>query len=320
MRPDDRPQPGRRALLAAVLGIGGVGLAGCGIRLEDDASRVPLVPARTPVPAEDLLVALTVDSLRLATLAGAVAAPLGPALATIHRRQHTVLRTTLLRGGVPATTLDAASAADPSSPATPSPTPSPTVTGTPEPSLVLARAEAAAAAGAGRFAGVDESLLAPVAALHAQRFAAATLLTGRAPTVPTARPDGDAAADLAAATSAATYLVEVAAARSSGAARERAVTTLTALRALHADQVAGNDHPRDVLGVPLPFPVRSPADASRLVTTAVTDLRTTTGAALPGLTGTQRAAGLAAATRWLGTVEVEAHRWGVPLAPFPGLT
>ena len=31
------------------------------------------------------------------------------------------------------------------------------------------------------------------------------------------------------------------------------------------------------------------------------------------------AAGLAALTRWLGTVEVEAHRWGVDLEPFPGL-
>lgn len=72
--------------------------------------------------------------------------------------------------------------------------------------------------------------------------------------------------------------------------------------------------------MPLPFPVRTPADASRLATTAVTDLRTTTGAALGGLTGTHGAAGLAAATRWLGAVEVETHRWGVPLAPFPGLT
>ena len=36
--------------------------AGCGIRLEDDAPRVPLVPARTPVPAEAELVALTRDT------------------------------------------------------------------------------------------------------------------------------------------------------------------------------------------------------------------------------------------------------------------
>ena len=41
------------------------------------------------------------------------------------------------------------------------------------------------------------------------------------------------------------------------------------------------------------------------------------GGAAPG---DAAGAGLAAATRWLGAVEVQANRWGVALAPFPGLT
>ena len=44
------------------------------------------------------------------------------------------------------------------------------------------------------------------------------------------------------------------------------------------------------------------------------------GEHLEPLVTTHGAAGISAVTRWLGTVETEAHRWGADLLPFPGLT
>ncbi len=312
--PDQEPRrPGRRLFLAGAGAVVLAPLSGCGIRLEDDAPRVPFVPARTPVPAEDLLTALTRDCARLADLAAAAGGPLAAELSSLHARQHTVLRTTLLRRGVPAAALDPS--ADPTRSPTPSPDASTGDTGAP-----LAAAEAAAASGAARFAGVDAALRGPVAAVHAQRFAAATLLTGSAPPVPDGSVTGATVDDLTTATDAAVYLTEVGTARSGGARRARGTTTLAALRALRADLASGGDAPPPVLGVPLPFPVRTGAEVDRLVTETLTTLRATVGASLAPLLADDTADGLSAVTRWLGAVEVEAHRWGLPLAPFPGLT
>lgn len=322
-----RPDPARRALLLGALAALPA-LAGCGVRLEDDAPRVPLVPTREPVPAESLLTALTRDTLRLAGLAAATPGALAADLAPLHVRQHTVLRGALVARGVPAEALGTPSA-------TPEPTTFPTTsaTGTASPSpapsvgataasavATLAAAEGSAAAGANRFTDVEADLRATVAALHAQRYAAARLLTGRAPKVPTDPVAGDVVEELAARTAGATYLLEVAAARSSGAQRRRARATLVVLAGLFADQVAGGSRPEDSLGIPLPFPVATGADAARLARTALTALRDAHGARLEPLLTTLGAPGWAAATRWLGTAETECHRWGVPLAPFPGLT
>ncbi len=302
----DPRRPGRRLLL---LGAGATLLAplgGCGIRLEDDAPRLPLVPARTPLPGESLLASLTRDCDHLAALCRRSPARLAPALAVVHARQHTVLRTALVRAGAPGPLDD--------------PTPSPGASATPAPATAtaLGAAEATAAAQSARFATVADALRVAVAALHAQRFAAATLL-GSTPLVPGEPPEGDVAEEPAAAVDAAAYLLEVAAARSTGSRRRRATVTLAALRALHTDLAAGGTAPPPALGHPLPFPVRSGADVDRLVTETLTTLRETLGAALPALVDPGSADGVAAATRWLGAAEVEAHRWGLPLAPFPGL-
>ena len=98
----------RRTAMAGVLAGVVLPAAACGIRLEDDAPRVPLVPTRTRVPGEVELVALTRDTAALAELAAAAPGDLAADLATIHRRQHTVLRSTLLRRHVPVDDLDAA--------------------------------------------------------------------------------------------------------------------------------------------------------------------------------------------------------------------
>lgn len=319
----DARRPGRRLLLA---GAGAALLApvsGCGVRLEDDAPRVPLVPTREPVPGEDALVALTLDCLRLAGLADALGTSLGTDLATLHRRQHTVLRTTLVGRQVPAASLDAAASPgaspSPSASDTGSPTPSPTPTRAP--ATTLGADEAAAAGEVARFSAVPADLLVPLTALHAQRWAAATLLTGTTPARPgpVGPPDGADIDRLVEAADAAAYLAEVGAARSAGARRRRAEATVTVLRGLRTVLRSGDDPPEVGLGHPLPFAVRTAADVDRLFAESLTSLRATLGAALADLVATDPVAGLVAGTQWLGVVEVEAHRWGVPLEPFPGL-
>lgn len=320
----------RRTLVAGALGALALPAAACGIRLEDDAPRVPLVPTRTPAPAESELVALTAETLALAELAATVPGALAAALATIHRRQHTVLRTTLLRQQVPTAVVDARpTSSGPAASASPTPGPSAGPDASPSPSaspsptasalVALAVAEAESAARAAGFAAADPELLATLAALHAQRYAAATLLSGRTPTVPTDPVAGAAVEALAASTEAAAYLFEVVSARSSGAQRTRSDATLDVLRRLRADQVAGGSVPEGSIGHPLPFPVTTTADAARLAREVVLTLRAGYGEHLGALAASESGAGLAAATRWLGTVEVQAHRWGLELAPFPGL-
>ena len=308
----------RRALLATALGAAALPSASCGIRLEDGAPKLPLVPTRTPVPQEAELVALTRDTAALADQAAALGGDLGGDLAALHRRQHTVLRTTLARQQVPLSTLDAAPAtttATPTGPAAPSPSVAPTARAV----AALAADEGAAAASAGDLAGVGRDLRAPVAALHAQRYAAAALLTGRPPRVPLDPVDAAPVAELARETAAAIWLLEVVSARSTGSQRARSDTSLQALRGLLADQVAGGARPEQALGHPLPFEVRTPADAARLAREVHEALRAGYGPHLEPLVTVAGGLGMAAVTRWLGTVEVEAHRWGLDLLPFPAL-
>ena len=314
-----RPGVARRTVVAGVLA-GVLPAAGCGIRLEDDAPRVPLVPARTPVPAEAELVALTRDTAALAELAATVVGALGADLAVLHRRQHTVLRSTLRADGVPAADLDASPTPSSAGSATPSASATATAPATGEARAALATDEGASAAAAATFADVAADLRATIASLHAQRYAAASLLAGRPPTVPLEPIAGSRVEALAGSTSAAIYFLEVVAARSTGAQRARADATLLALNSLRADQTGGGAAPDDSLGHPLPFAVDDRAAAARLARTTLTTLRDSYGEQLAPIVGSDGGAGLAALTRWLGTVEVEAHRWGVALAPFPGLT
>lgn len=305
---DDPRRPGRRLLLAGTGTVLLGALTGCGVRLEDDAPRLPLLPTRRPLAAQDLMAALVRDTASLAADASLLGDDLGAALATAHRRQVTVLRTTLLRAGVPAGDLD------------PSPSPSSSSSTADARRLRsdLAARESAAAAAAPSFAAAPAGLLPTLAALHAQRVAAAALLGDPA------RPDGDPPAgtgptDAVVALRRACYLLEVGAARSGGARRERAVVTLGVLRALR-DDASRPGQPAPALGYPLPFAVRSGADVDRLAARATTDVRSSLGAALPALLASDTGTGLAAAARWLGGVEIEVHRWGGALVPFPGLS
>ena len=117
---------------------------------------------------------------------------------------------------------------------------------------------------------------------------------------------------------AAIYFLEVVSARSTGGQRARADTTLAALRALRPTSWPEAPGPDDSLGHPLPFPVDDAADAARLARQALTSLRAGYGEHLEPIVTSDGGAGLAALTRWLGTVEVEAHRWGVDARALPG--
>jgi hypothetical protein len=256
-----------------------------------------------------------------------------------------VLRNALLAGGVPAAALEvtptASSAASPTGSSAASPTgssaasptgssaasptgssaASPTAPASPAPTppAALAAAEAASAVAAASFAGVTPDLRPTIAALHAQRYAAADLLSGHPPKVPGAPVGGDGVGALATLTTSALYFQEVVSARSTGAQRARSDTTLAALRALLVDQEAGGARPDTALGHPLPFPVNDAASAARLARDSLTTLRAGYGEQLGPVVAADGGPGLAALTRWLGSVEVEVHRWGVGLEPFPGL-
>lgn len=329
--------PSRRSVLAVLgLGAAGVALSGCGIRLEDDAPRVPLVPTREPVPGEAFLIGLWLGSQDLSAQATSLGGPgtgLPARLALLHRAQAEVLRTLLRSEGVPDSVVDDARERHTSTPSTTSSpsaasptsgaTPGRSSTGAPtSPSRSTLAAAEAAALSPESFAALKaldaKAVVTPAAAL-AQRAAAATLL-GKLPAWPAQE---DVPADLAAAaleaTRAAVYGFEVVAAQSAGAQRAQATATLATLRARVArlEQPAGDKAPPASLGYPLPFPVTTPGAAKRLALHVLEGLRASHAAA----TGraARDATGLAATVQWLAEAEGLCHRWGMALQPFPGL-
>lgn len=344
--------PTRRSVLGVLgLAAAAVPLAACGIRLEDDAPRLPLIPTREPVPGEVFLLGMWLGSTDLAEHAsalGGAASALPARLAALHRTQAEVLRTLLRTAGVPDVAVREArqqheatppsatrssSATSPSSPAatgtsgaapartTTSPTSEPTTTTTAPSRSTLAASEVASLS-AESFAALGaldaETVTAPAAAL-AQRATAATLL-GQAPTWPTQESVSPALAAAALeATRAAAYGLEVVAAQSSGSQRRVATTTLATLRARAArlDSLAGDSAGPPSLGYPLPFPVTGAASARRLAQHVLSGLRAAHAAAPARAAGDP--SGLAATVQWLTEAEGLCHRWGLPLEPFPGL-
>lgn len=323
------PAMPRRAVLLGVLGSGALLASGCGIRLEDDAPDIPLVPEREPIGAEGALVGLTLSTQALAEAAAATPGALAAALAPIHHHQHEVLRDALLSRGVPSRLVSPAASPSPSSPSpipspsSPSPTPSPSSSSST--AAALSSLEARALDAPTAYSGADADLRPTVVSLLAQRATATTLLRGKAPPGPGGvAPVWLAPAGLApviTAGRAAAYLLEVAAAQGSGATRSRALRDLATVGLVLDAQLlaAGVDAPAPDLGQPLPFPVRNPAQAKRLAKLALSDLRAAYGSALAGLTAGDPRSSLLTVPWWLGSVEVMAHDWGVALEPFPGL-
>ena len=325
------PLPTRRRLLGlgVQLGAGALvaaSLSGCGIRLEDDAPRVPGLPTRRPAPGEAYLLTLRRHSTDLAAEARALGgAPKGlPArLAVLHARQAAVLETELLRMGVPRSILDAPEpTATPGTSATASGSTGTGSTGTAGPAaLAASEATDLGPSAIEALAGVGAARIPLAGALLAQRASAATLLGDPAVWPDPTWSEPSLAASYLENTRAAAYAFEVVAAQSpKGAQRTLALSTLVTLRAREGQQeaLAGASATAPALGYPLPFSVTTPAAARTLAVTVLTDLRAAVARELASSGGD--VGPLGAVVQWLADTEVLASRWGVALAPFPGLT
>jgi hypothetical protein len=340
------PCPTRRRVLTLGLGaVAAASLAACGIRLEDDAPRVPLIPTRAPIPSESFLLALWRHSDDLARRATSLRGPttgLPARLATLHRSQVSVLETELLRLGVPRTVLDKATgspSASSSAPGSASGTATPTATtatgsGSPTSSASTSTArpvQGPKALGAEEVSDLGPAAIASLArvpspaipligSVLAQRAAAATLLGAPATWPETSWSAPSLAASYLESTRAAVYAFEVVAAQSpSGAQHTLALATLSALESRAQDQesLAGASAGPPALGYPLPFPVTTAATARRLAVQVLTDLRASVARDL-GSTGGDIGP-LGALVQWLADTEVLASQWGVRLSAFPGL-
>jgi hypothetical protein len=328
----------RTALRLGLLAAGVAGLGACGIRLEDDAPQVPLIPRRRPVPGEDFLIGLWLGSGDLATQArslGGAPTSLPARLAVIHTDQAEVLHAELQRLGVPQEVLDEASSKHTS---TTSASGSTTATGTtgssgsatsprssataPGGVLALAAAEGSAvdAAALHGAAGLPSAQVPLAGSVLAQRAAAAALLGAPVAAPEPSWKEPSLAASFLETTRSAVYAFQVVAAQSpSGAQATLARTTLAALvsRERTQETLAGDAGGAPALGYPLPFPVTTPAAARRLAVSVLTELRAALARDLGSAERDVEAFG--SVVDWLSTTEVSASRWGVRLAPFPGL-
>ncbi len=314
-------QPSRRsAVRAGGLGALVLGLSACGIRLESDAPRIPLVPTRTPRPGESGLRALLDNGAAIVAACEAWAGPdAAPAatLAGLVRTQDTTL----------AALLDAAGA--------PAPTATATGTGTPTSSAgagsasATGRTASAAARTLPALAPILADLRPTVASVLASRVAWATTLgqpdtLSSASATPSTR--GATAAPSAAtavtgwleATWAARYAFQVVTARSGGDQRQHGGRTLELLARTETAQMAalGTTAPPEPIGFDLPFAVTDAATTRRLAVHAGEGLRTAYGAQLGQPVGADP---LLTAARWLSVAERIVIEWGGKAEPFPGL-
>ena len=341
---------GRRGLVLGAVGSGVLALAGCGIHLEDDAPHVPLVPRRTPIGAETLLLDLLRNSRELAAACatwttGAQVAQ-APSLAAIHARQADVLAALLGDAHVPADLVARATPTPSTTPTTATATPTTTATPTPTTSADIAELERGPLAAATGLSAAPAPLLPIVAAILAQRYAAADLVGGSTPVLGAATTVGTAASagpsagtpttagtppdpgswtqkdllSILAATRSATYGFEVVAAQGDTVGRALGLRTLATLAALQSAQEAALTSPAPPadLGYQLPFRVTTPALARKLAGRVATGLRAAYGSTLAATA--EGADPFLDLVEWLGRVEAVVHDWGGVFVPFPGMT
>lgn len=301
-------------MLGGVLGTAALVLSGCGVRLEDDAPPLPLIPTREPIPAEETLLWLLEDCRHLAGGDGPHT--------DLYAEQVSVLRSALFRAGVPIDTLDevlappepSAPVASPSTPTTTAPPLAPTA----GPEAALRRIDDLSRCGPGIFP--------VVMSLLAQRWATVTLSGGEVPVSAEVTDPAyvwtfpHLAVGFVELTHAAVYGFEIVAAQSVEETREAAVATLASLRGLRRDQVVRADGaaPDPALGYPLPFPVDSGESALRLATHVAAGLTDGYGGLLTTVTGAAQEDTARDVVGWLGTAAAHGAGWGAPLGAFPG--
>ena len=350
-RPTSLPGVGRRTLVTSGALALVAALGACGVRLEEDAPDLPLIPRRPELAGEALLLDLVIQALTLAAAATVNGSDLGRALEPLHRTQASVLQDALLRGGVPTTVVTRAVRGVPAPPTT--------VT-----DADLAAAERGATTDTGRYAALAPELARPVLALLAQRHAAASLLapgdagstpsgalsptpspevTGTPSTSPSPSPSPSATEDPAEGSDDATAAVEtlrgaltaaleavhafeVIQARSpkdAGAAgvRERAAASALWLRSLAETwtRELGPAAPEAPIAIALPLPLTTPDEATALAAEMLTRVRSALGRHLAALDGVALTSAWSSLPATLADVEVHAHGWGAALEAFPGL-
>ncbi len=295
-----RPSPTRRSVLTVAAVAGAVTLAGCGIRRESDAPRLPGLA--TPAPPADratLLAALSAE--RMLHAASLTAGAGWPArLAPVHAAQATRLVQVLASEGV----------------TVPAEPPSDATRGT-APRLALFEARqvsTAICADAARASATNLPTLVGLLAVHA---AAATALGGP-PTWADAATSRVGVA-LVPSVRAAVYTLEVVAARTPQAQRPLVRATLSTMYAARSrvEGAAGDSAPAAPLGYRLAARPDSPAGRAELGRVAL-DGVVQACAAHAGVTRGSPADVRALAREWGGALDL-AWRWGRPVAAFPGL-
>ncbi len=297
-------------------------IAGCDIRLEDDAPALPLLQRRS-VPDESLLVDTVRRTTALAQLAGRIPGPSAAVvgLAGLHSTQAEVLRGRLVAAGVPNHVIDAPTPTSSGSTQPGSASPTAAVSAPPAATEAdLASAEGAATAallpGLPTVTAANRAVLTSVAAACGT---AADQLGGSV-AWPLSDPlPASAALPLLEDTRAAQYALVVVAAQTSGAQRSQALTTHTRLveRETELVTLAGASAPPASLGYALPFPVADADAAGRLAAQVLARLVSSGLAPLPSLPmGSMSVVPL---VRLVVGAAAIARPWGVAGAPFPGL-
>lgn len=331
----------RRSVVRQVAHLGlGAGiaavLAGCGVRL-DLPQPAPPVPTRRRAPDEALLVAVAadlrglVDAERAMVRAGSGGSrgsggsggSVIPSLLRLHERQLTVVTGRLTNAGVPTAeiTASAKTAVGPTATGSTTPTGS---SGTPSAVTPANTAAATPRTTAQLAARLDDlqpgdydalaSAGAPTRVLltsaYAARLAGSVRLGRDLPLSATPSPARERIVER---TRPLVYALEVVAAQSQGGQRERALDSVSRLRALEVEAAAASTSAPT--GWALPFPVTTPDAARRLAVhslgSAIAAIEDVVGAAHTGAT-------LADVARWSARVQAVAVPWSLPLVPFPG--
>ena len=287
------PHPSRRAALA--LGVGGLTavLTGCGVRLDDNAPQLPLIPTRGPSSAE---IALLAAYGSLATRASAATGDLRDLLTA----RASGLRHALEGVGVTTADLDAARADSPA----------PARLGEEIVALRL---------------GLSDC---PVGLLPITGSLVAASMTESEDMMrlwsigsedPTEWSDPVPAKPALQATRAALWAATIIVARCAPADRDLATESVAVLRDLQTRQItASADDGADVaLGYTLDQPASTP-DEVRLLARTTLERLTTSYAQVFAHLDTDRIAAFEVST-WLAQAQGLAARWGVPIPPFPGL-
>ena len=84
------PSPGRRAVTLALTGVLALLMGGCGVRLQEDAPDLPLVPRRPKMPGEEVLLGLLGDTVGLVAATSAARGEVEKACRALGLRADTV--------------------------------------------------------------------------------------------------------------------------------------------------------------------------------------------------------------------------------------